>query len=429
MSKLRLILLSVVCLFLFESEWISAEVAWVKPQDMLSAYRLDVIAKYIYAKHRELGVDSSWALNLYREHLHVWIDFFERDKDGRPYKVGFDNFLFAFNGILDSIKLDGFDSSKTLVPLATNGISNGAHRVASCLLYDKLIAVETVRRSVICRVTADFFKNKTKYVHGGLAPIYLDAMSLQYCELKPSCRMIIIPFVSHGAKKRIEQDLKQFCDVVYSKHVFLTRHGFGNCIDFFSMDLAVRDEWLRFFEKQKRLKKISCLVFLIDLVDYFTKGEGFSFPENELSGYLVKSRQCAPYLSGTHKSAITCAQTFFNQNSINFLNIYDPRSKDWLDGVLALYKLFLQQNDMPLECCCIGWQTASCIFAGECFSKIEIFSHLMGGNTRNIRPNGKAFEVAGLCFKDEKNDDLIFNPANFFYYKNVKIASKNNGYT
>ena len=83
------------------------------PESFLSHRRFDVMAKYIYAKHRENDLALDWARNIYKEHLKVWGGFVEGDGSG---KDSFEKYLNSFNSLLDSIK-NAFNENISVLPV------------------------------------------------------------------------------------------------------------------------------------------------------------------------------------------------------------------------------------------------------------------------------------------------------------------------
>src|SRR5690349_6393004 len=76
------------------------------PIDLISPQRADLMAKYIYAKHREWETKTSFGSNIYYRHLQVGSDFEEY-----LHKLSFDELQKAFNDLLDSIKYNEFNSA------------------------------------------------------------------------------------------------------------------------------------------------------------------------------------------------------------------------------------------------------------------------------------------------------------------------------
>ena len=102
----------------------------VAPRDLLHPGRMDVMAPYIYAKHRRLGVDSLYATHLYTAHMLA----FNGAREYGSNKAGIGNFLCRFDALLDSIARDGYRAELGPVPVGRGGVlMDGAHRLAACL--------------------------------------------------------------------------------------------------------------------------------------------------------------------------------------------------------------------------------------------------------------------------------------------------------
>jgi GT2 family glycosyltransferase len=153
---------------------------WVQPRDLLSPARMDVMADYIYAKHRRLGVDGLYARHLYAAHIQAFNGAREPGSD----KAGTDAFMGRFDDLLDSIERDGYQEAFGPVPVGQgNVLMDGAHRLAACLAYDKPVY------ALFCDVptweyTAQWLA--TNEAHGTRLPSrYMDAMVTAFCELAP----------------------------------------------------------------------------------------------------------------------------------------------------------------------------------------------------------------------------------------------------
>jgi len=104
----------------------------VSPISILKSDRIDIIAKYLYARdyYKFQGKISKSVYNLYIEHIRTLNNFVE--SDGR--KFGTAQFIESFNQILSSISLIGFSDELSVVPVGPGGdILDGAHRTAACL--------------------------------------------------------------------------------------------------------------------------------------------------------------------------------------------------------------------------------------------------------------------------------------------------------
>ena len=63
----------------------------VPPDELVTPQRIDIITKYIYARHLRLGVEDVWASHLYTSHIDVFNGFVEADGSGKHGAKGYIN--------------------------------------------------------------------------------------------------------------------------------------------------------------------------------------------------------------------------------------------------------------------------------------------------------------------------------------------------
>ena len=111
--------------------------------------RFDLIFKYLYsdAYIRKDLIFLRIYEEMYCENIRAFNGFYEKE----PYKNSREDFLNAFNALIDSIQKNGFDQ-KTPIPVATSyALQNGAHRVsvAASLGLSIPVACVTIQMSLI----------------------------------------------------------------------------------------------------------------------------------------------------------------------------------------------------------------------------------------------------------------------------------------
>ncbi len=124
--------------------------------NILVKYRYDIVVKYLYAKALEENNNIDLFKNIYKNHLQVWNGFFENE----PRKVGFNDYNESFKKILNDVKNNNFDWGLSPIPITKNHYPiNGAHRIASCLLYNRDVYCYVI--SINCEIwDKNFFINK-----------------------------------------------------------------------------------------------------------------------------------------------------------------------------------------------------------------------------------------------------------------------------
>jgi len=377
------------------------------PSDLITPRRFDLMAKYIYAQAREWDVQCLWPLELYREHIKVWVNFHTVPKDGN--KKTFEDFLYAFHKTLDSIKYNGFDYRVSIVPIGDGDILNGAHRLIACLLYKHKIAGAVVSKQR-ARATADFFKNRRKHVKTGLGAAYLDAMALQYAQLKNNLFMVILP--SQSNEKVFVHWLSVFAnygDLVYRKKVTLTTEGIKN---------------VRFLLEQHdvlygsafTVRPLGYEVLLMEYKKNMRKKASQRFAAKDLKQAGIIAHPSAP---------LSCAQTFFNANGLVLINTINNSVFKESFSMLDLCKKFVNQQQLNPEFFCLVGDSVKALLRGEACSQFAFISH---GSSELLGQSCTSFinKNTELAYQHEADrDEIIFNPAKHFYYNGIKCAVAN----
>lgn len=410
MKKIRAFLFFLLTVSSFLHAEISRASNEFDPLDLISPKRADLMAKYIYAKHREWDTKCLFGVNIYYRHLQVWNGFHE----AHPYKLGFNDFYKAFNELLDSIKHKGFNPDYA-VPLGPTGvISNGAHRLVSCLLYNQLVQVEQVPTQ--CNYGFEFFKKKK------LESKYLDAMALQYCELKPDSYMLIVFPSAAGKNEEVENILSTYTEIVYKKEIAFTLKGSVNFIltayehePFLQNDQAARQKTLACFPKNM-LKANKARVYLLQAENLQAVKQCKAAIRN-----LFNIANHSVHATDTHQEAIILAQMFFNENSLHFLNHRNAISTPIFDHYFEAYRTWMVSNAKESEWFCIDGGGVLAAYGLRDCNDLDFLS--FGNEAFAIQIPGIENHNAQLKYYSTSLDDILFDPDNYFFYKGVKFCS------
>lgn len=153
---------------------------WIEPIELVSPSRIDIIAKYSYAKSILNNEDVELNKKRYLEHIQKWNNFYE----GAPLKIGAKAFDDSFKDLIANLQKNGYDPKASPVPIDTNGqIVNGSHRVGACLALGIPVKVKVVNKSKSNKPMTCF----TKYFREKLkvSSETVDHFVSQYCQLKP----------------------------------------------------------------------------------------------------------------------------------------------------------------------------------------------------------------------------------------------------
>ncbi len=377
-------------------------VAIVDPKELISYYRFDLMAKYIYAKYREFGIESDWALRLYCNNIKTMNGYKEPDGSGKAGKTAF---VEGFNRVLDSVKESGFDTLNYLVPMVNDYLVDGGHRTVACLLYNcdiaALLTTELDENNPPMPLDYRHFEER------GFKRIFSDAMALEYCRLKPNTYWFIINPSFEGKSQEIEDILKAQGKIYYQKDVFLWKSG-----------MAHLNHHLALFNgceaKQPRRSGIT-RVYLFESETL----EGAIAAKQKLNA-LWGSNNESVYLTQTHNQTLGLAELLLNENSIRFLNRTQLNPSSPFHEQLSQYRQELKEHQIDSEWVCLSDRA---VLAAYGIRDCDQFDVLHKGFDQITQLAIASTYNSQLPANGLQKDEIIFNPEHYFYYAGLKFAS------
>ena len=386
----------------------------IKPTTLLTPYRFDIIAKYIYAKHREKNVDSNWAYNLYKNHIQAINNFYESS----PYKKGINDFIKSFHETLDSIKQKGFDKNYQAIPIDKNfNPRDGAHRSAACILHKS----QSICKKYNYEIRTDLYSSEYLKKRG-LEEKYSDAMAIEYCMLKENTYIATVMPAAIGKNKEVEEIFSQYGTIVYRRDVFLNWNGAVN----FIKQIYKEDSWIGNFNNQfagAQYKARCCFpqndktknylrVFLFECSD-LEKVKACKQKIRDLFGIQNHS----VHINDTHEQTIEMAQTLLVQNSIHFLNHAKSKKFETFLKYFQQYKNWIKEKKINPKDLCIESGAVLSAYGVRDSSDIDFLHHNL-----TPLPKNKKFESHNKHHSKHDIDDIIYNPEKHFWYEDVKFA-------
>jgi hypothetical protein len=391
----------------------------VPARSLVTPYRFDVPAKYLYARHREKGVSSGFARELYAGHLKVWNNLHELE----PVKHGLDAYLESFHAILDSVKARGFASDKSVVPVG-RGLSpiNGSHRIAAALLHGA---------SVACRVVDEglethnynylYFRNREDHVAAGLAPAWQDAIALEYCRLKPETFAVLVFPSAEGKHRQILDALLAHGHIVYEREFFLGPMGRFNLI----RCVYAGEPWLgnaRNRYQGNNAKTDFCFakpgplrLFIFETYDK-ASAQRAKAEIRELFGLGNHS----VHINDSHDETLRVAEALLNANSVRFLEHAEPDPPPRLLEYLERLRSWLRGAGLSAEDLCIGGSGVLAAYGLREAKDLDFVHHFA---LPSALPEGLGSHNDYASLYGLSADDLIYDPANHFHFGGFKFAS------
>lgn len=407
---------------------------WTHPQELLSINRFDLTAKYLFARHWSWGVHEIWAQQVYKEHLAVWNNFYERlapanavyyscTQEYTP-KHTFADFLKAYETLLQTIAMTGVDAQRSIIPLDRDGVLlDGGHRTAAAIWYDIQVPCKKFEHATADRISAEYLRTRTTFVKTGLRTEYLDAMALEYLYLKSTTYILVLfPYASQQFQK-IVPIIEQYVDVVYYKHIQLSERGKINLL----YKLYEGEPWVGSIADNfsgLQVKKEQCFAqgaHNIKVIAVDAPNGAAVIEAKKAIRKMCAVGNAAAHSVDEHQASVQLAQTLYNQNGLHWLNhariIDTPRFAGYLrelkermrtykishekiaidsGGVLAIYGM----RDVGADLDIIHMASPTDFFSAT------IQSHL-----------------DQLLYYPQSAEQILFHPDNYFYIDGCKFVA------
>ena len=379
---------------------------------LITANRFDVLAKYLFAKWRDRGIDSEWHKSLYLNHIKVFNGYLETDGSG---KRGEKYFLEAFEVLLDSIKSNGFDKGMSRIPIDKYGtIIDGAHRLASSLLYGEKVFV-THKQTVAPVYNYEWFLRR------GLNPAWADAIATEVCKLIQDPFIIVLYPAAQGRDEELESLIHEHASIWYKKEVILENQGPINLIRQIYYDEPWVGNWRNGFAGAQN-KASWCFPRQGPLRVYLVESaldEMRSLKERIRGLYQVENHSV--HINDHKAEALHLAGLLFNANSIEFMNLCNLTEFSWNARLLREYKKWLSTSGCDIDDYCIDGSAVLAVFGIREARDIDfLHSNSAKADTGFKEISSHNHEVH---WYGKTSDDIIYNPTNHFYYEGVKFAT------
>lgn len=190
---------------------------------LLTPQRLDLTAKLIYISAKESNEHIAYAKELYSKHIEAFSQG-SYSEPGDSSKASIDAFFATFDRLINDIKTNGLDATKSLIPVgAENIILDGAHRTACAIYFKKRIKI--IR---FPNFSVDF--GYTYFQNRHLRSELLHHMAQIYT--KYTCRPIycacLWPVAVMEKRGQAIDIIRQRHNVIYNTEVMLSLNGLRN---------------------------------------------------------------------------------------------------------------------------------------------------------------------------------------------------------
>lgn len=295
------------------------------PAHLLNAKRLDVIARYIYAKSKIEGIGRQWGEFVYTNFITAQTRNFAKGTLD-PGRNSMQDYLDTFDALIDSINAKGFLDTGLIIPTCQGTLVDGAHRLATALACN-VPSIETVELAgqPQCVTLADM----RRY---GMDSDAMGDIARTYIHLKPATRCAVLFPVSSGNHEPAQRILESHVCVDFKIECPLTRAGLKRLQH---MLYGHHPWWSEknahdFTEKRFNGRHPATLVFFQETQDIR--------PVKELMRQLPGENNHSLHTTDTHGETTALADIMLNKNSYTWLNAALDHATPKFDAFLSHLK-------------------------------------------------------------------------------------------
>lgn len=376
-------------------------------------HRFDLAIKDIFIDLLEK--DTSFGREIYKEHLRVWNGFKEPDN---PKKTSFKAFESHFIQIHEDMKVGNFDWERSPIEINEDGyLINGAHRLTASNQqgFAPIFAVKQTPNPTLYDYR--YFKRK------GLSDSFMDAAALQMVRKNDDLRMIHIFPGAAGGRDKLELLIHEYTDVAYHREVELNSNGAFR----YTMELYKGEEWAGSWGNDFagfRTKAKACFpakgplsVYWVDLPDL---GHARELKEKIRDIYKIGNHSV--HINDTHEETLRLSRALLNFNSVRFLNYAKLVKDSKFSSLVDEFEKYIEENDLDFEDYCITASGVLSLFGLRKANDLDYIHsnhHIISSPSKRISSHNDY----GLALYMTSYDEIIFNPANHFYFGNLKVAA------
>ncbi len=406
------------------------EVFEIEARSFLNYKRLDLFAILLYIDHTAKGIDTSYAREVYKERTRA-VTGFKFKEQGNDSKDTFNKFLETLDSLIEIFSSGSFDPNISIIPVDKNNfLLDGAHRIACAAYFNKSV-------TVVRFTTLDTgFNANYQWLEERFIPTEsLDAMALEYCKYKQNIYMFVFWPKSFRDSRNIEEAynlIERKTNVVYRKKTKLNYTATRNLI----LQIYSHMDWIGTIEDQHnntygKANEVydSCEKFEFILVES-DSFEAVSNLKEEIRD-MLKIDLASVHSTDNWYETHQIANLVLNQNSTHHLETSEPdKFKKSFKLIQDYKKLFkntsYDPNDYILD--------ASIVLSAYGIREARDLDYLTANKdddlSRKISNNQELIENHAE-FSQYYNcaiEDLIYNPANYFVFSDMKFVSLENLY-
>jgi hypothetical protein len=380
----------------------------VKAKDLLVSTRFDLAFKLFYLD--VINENIELARFVYKEHIRAF-SLGSFSEPGNSEKNTADAFYKEFKKVYEDIKINSFDSSKSLIPLSENGsIANGAHRVASAIHLDKKVSCVNID-------TQDHIYDYKFFHDRKVDTNILDLCAIKFTEYSDNIHVAFLWPTAQGCDEYVE---KLIPNIVYIKNIKFTPNGAHNLLS----QIYYGEPWLgtpennyngvkgKLAECFKSFSPVRVIVFQSDSLDDVLEIKDKIRRKFNVGKHSV-------HITDTKDEAVRVVRAVLNENGVHFLNNAKPNKYLSVYNKILKWKKTLIENNINFNDSTLDSGMVLSVYGLREAKDIDFF---VSGEVKVLGEEFESHELE-LNFHKVSKVDLIYNPKYFFYFDGLKFLS------
>lgn len=387
----------------------------VDARNLLTHTRFDLAFKLLYLELLDKNV--KFAKEAYREHIRAFsLGSFK--EPGQEDKNSIDKFYQSFTATFNDIKSNGFDASKSIVPLSINGsITNGAHRVASAIFLDQEVEYVSLE-------TSDHVYDYKFFYSRNVNQELLDLAATKFVHYADNAYIAFVWPTAVGHDAELEYIIP---NIVYRKDVKLSPNGAHNLLS----QIYYAEPWLGSVDNNfsgTKSKLVECFKTFdnVRVITFQAKSLDEVLQIKERVRKLFNVGKHSIHITDTKEEAVRVTRIMFNDNSIHFLNYAQPNKYRSTHAKLEKFRKFLVKNKISNQDIVLDSGIVLSLYGFREASDIDYLASdkfIIDINEEELEYHDEELE-----YHDEEKAELIYNPKFYFYFNNIKFISFNQIY-
>lgn len=385
-----------------------ATVRWVETRSLLCSERLDVLARWAFARSVLNGHGVAFGEELYRTLLLRQSDDFSRGTD--PGKSDISSYLASFRELLQDMSVRGFDPTRSVLPVCGRTIVDGAHRLAAALALglERVPCIDVEGEPMVL--------DAATLLRFGMPQWQVDWLTLMHCRFRTDMRAAVFFPRAHRRADEGIQRLAAQAEVARRISVSLTRVGMRRLMRLLYGAHTWWDDYQerRFSQRRWSSRAPATVVFFVPS----------AAPVRQLKEEIRTALGIGNdglHTTDTHEETLELARTVLNENGLHRLNRARSLHVPNFERLFERFQARLAELGVDHDLYCIDSSSTMAVYGLRDVSDIDYLSVTGRADLDEqgeINLHNEEYEGFPTAI-----DEIVEDPRNHFYFCGVKFIS------